>query len=843
MLNDLRHGLRVLLQAKVWTAVVVLSLALGIGANAALFSAVNALLLRELPVREPDSLVRLRIAFAERNDMAIGSSDYGSSGTVDGQKVRASFSHPMFLQLRTANQTLDDLFACAPMGRINVVADGTAGIANAFISSGNYYEVLGVNALVGRTIVPADDDSAAAPVAVISHQYWKSRFASDPQVVGKVVTARGVPVTIVGVLPTDFTGVQRTTGTAPDIAFPLALDAQLSPATGAGQQRLKAAASWWLQMMGRLKPGVSSGQVQGNLAGVFQAEARAGMDAHLASLPETERFSARNRNRTQVPRLLVEGGHRGIYDATPEDLRSVTTLGLVVGIILLIVCANVANLLLSRATMREKEISIRLSSGATRGRLIRQLMTESLLLAVIGGGIGVLFGYWGAQLLPGELGAAASLEWRVLMFALLVTTTAGIVFGIAPALRATSMNISTTLKENSRGVAASRTLLSRGLVVVQVALSLLLLVGAGLLLRTVQNLRHADVGFNRENLVLFQVDPQMIRYEPRQFGALYGELIDRVRAVPGVIGVTFSNNGLLTGSQSSTDIFVDGRQSDGPTNINRLTVGPGFFETIGMPLLTGRAFETRDGANAPKVIVINQAAAEKLFPNANPLGRRFGESFEKSNELEVIGVIRDAKYSSVRSEAPPTVYVPFAQGRQTDVVFEVRTALEPANVIPGIRQNVAQLHPNLPLINVSTQTEQIEGRLEQERLFAQAYAVFGGLALTVAGVGLFGLMSYSVTKRTKEMGIRLAIGAAKSDVLWLVLRDSLMLVGVGIAIGLVGVVAAGGVLSSLLYGITPTDSATILVASAVMLSVSALAGYLPARRAARVDPMTALRYE
>jgi predicted permease len=691
MLRDLRYGVRALLQAKGWTGVVVLSLALGIGATAAIFSAINNLLLQKLPVRNPDTLVRLRVA--GKNDMVTNSSDYGSSQPIDGQNVRTTFSYPMFLELRDANRTMTDLFACAPSGRMNVVVDGTADVATSFVSSGNYYSVLGVTAVLGRTITPADDQPAAPPVAVISHRFWKSRFAGDPTVVGKIIRIANIPITIVGVLPPQFIGVQRTIAEASDVGLPLVLTSQLNNELSADQQRLKQPTYWWLQIMGRLKPGVTAAQVRGNLAGVFQHEAQAGLGAYLASLPDEKRLTSDNQNRAAVPNLVVDAGARGLFDPTPADVLAVRILSVVVVLVLLIVCANVANLLLSRSSVRQKEVSIRLSMGATRGRLIRQLLTESVLLASMGGALGILVGNWGTRLLPRALGQFHPLDWRVLVFVLAVTTSTGIVFGIAPALRATSVDLTSALNENSRSMARSRGALSKVLLIAQVAISLMLLIGAGLFLRTVQNLRRENVGFNPQNLVVFQVNPRLIQYDPGSFSALYQRIIDRLEAVPGLRAVTFSHVGLLAGSENSTNIFVQGRayppgRANNNNNIDRLVVWDNFFETMGMPLLAGRGFRAADDQGAPKVAVINESAARKYFPNENPLGRRFGSNRETSGQIEIVGVLRDAKYVNVRDPAPPTMYVPYLQNSSVSAVFEVRIAGDPAAAMEGIRRAV-----------------------------------------------------------------------------------------------------------------------------------------------------------
>ena len=844
MLRDIRHAARMLLQAKGWTTVVVLSLALGIGANTALFSAVNGLLLRTLSVRDAESLVRLR--WSGKNDMVTSSSDYGFSGTDEnGRNVRATFSYPMFRQFVTDNRTMTDLFACAPFGRVSVVVDGQPDIANSFISTGNYYRVLGVNAMLGRTIVPDDDRPEAPPVAVLSARYWRSRLGSNPNAVGKVIRINNVPVTVVGVLAPEFTGIQQTVQDGHDVGVPLALDGQLSTGTTEQNRRVNKPTYWWLQVMGRLKPGTTAAQVQANLEGVFQQTARAGLNEYLASISDSERGTMRNRNRTEVPRLRVDSGAHGVYDVNSTDKRAVTILGVVVILVLLIVCANVANLLLSRATARRKELSVRLSLGATRPRLIRQLLTESLLLASLGGVLGIFVGYWGQRLLPGPPGQATGLDWRILAFVLAITGLTGLIFGVAPAFRATGMSVNTALKENSRSVVGSRSVLSRVLLIVQVAISLVLLVGAGLFLRTLNNLRNVDVGFDARNLVLFRVNPQLNRYDEQRTRRLYAELTESLAAAPGVKAVTGSNPALLSGSVNGTGIFVQGRTYtlDAKVDINRLVVLPNFFDVMGIPLLTGRQFTERDDDKAPKVVMLNSAAVRKYFPDENPIGRRIGGSPEENATMEIVGIVRDVKYNSVRDEVPPTMYVPYRQTSGGGVMLEVRTAGDPVSAMGGIREAVRRIDPNLPIMDMSTQMEQIERRFLQEKLFAQANAFFGGLAVLLAAVGLFGLMSYSVARRTNEIGIRMALGARSQDVLTLVMRESMTLVIVGIVIGLAVALGASRLVKTLLFGLAPTDVFSLMTAILVMIAVSAFAGYLPARRASRVDPMVALHQE
>jgi predicted permease len=608
--------------------------------------------------------------------------------------------------------------------------------------------------------------------------------------------------------------------------------------------RLQAPTNWWVQIAGRLKPGVTAAQVEANLATVFRTTARAGFDSMLASLPPEGRSNSRFQNRTDIPNLRVDSGARGIYDVNVSDERAVTILSVVVVLVLLIVCANVANLLLSRAATRQKEISVRLSLGATRWRLVRQLLTESVLLASIGGALGILIAKWSSHLLPGAAGQATMIDWRVLWFVLAITGVTGIVFGIAPALRATSLNVSAALKETSRSIAGSRSMLTRALLVLQVGVSLVLLIAASLFLRTLNNLQHVDVGFNIQNLVVFRVNPALNRYDDKKANTLIEDITTRLKAVPGVRAVGVSSVPLLANSVSSTGIFRQGRtyaprQSDG---INVLQVSADYFKTMEMPLVNGRGFTERDNQAAPKVVIINETAARKYFANENPMGQRFGTSAEQSGDLEIVGVLRDTKYDSVRDNVPPTMFVPSLQGRPA-TVFQVRTAADPAPFVSSMREAVRQVDPDLPLMDLSTQAEQIDKNLQQERVFAQAYAMFGALAMLIASIGLFGLMSYSVARRTNEIGIRMALGADSRHVLRLVMGESMTLVLLGIVVGLAAALAAGRLVTALLFGLAATDAVSLVAATAVMLIVSSIAAYLPARRAARVDPLVALHYE
>jgi predicted permease len=848
MRQDLRQAFRLLVQNTGWTIVVVLSIALGIGANTALFAAANGLLLQSIAVDRPETLVRLK--YVGRNDMGNDFSDYGFSGKdASGRDIRSTFPYPIVQRFQTIGlETMSGVAAGAPVDQVNLVVDGHAELARAYVASGNFYQVLGVGPLIGRTLQPADDAPSASPVAVISEGYWKRRFGGSASALGKVVHANNAPVTIVGVTPAGFSGIQQAVGTAPDVTLPLALEPMIDDI-----QALDKPTAWWLQVIGRLKPGVTAAQVQGSLDGVFQATARADWTAMVAALPEQQRSSSRYRARTEVPHLRVDSARHGVYDARTNDRQSIMILTVVVAMLLLLVCENVANLLLSRAAARRKELSVRLSLGASRARLIRQLLTESVVLAAVGGASGLLVGYWSRSLLPIAAGNAA-FDWRLFTFVSVLTLVTGILFGIAPAFRATQLDVSSALKESSRTATGARSRLSRALLVAQVALALALLVGAGLFLRTLWNLQRVDVGFDTANLMMFRVNPELNHYDNARSLGLYDEMLRRIAAVPGVRQVSLSQPALLSGAVSGTDIFIErhtyttGGSFDSPlptgNNMHQVRVSPGFFQTFGIPLVAGRALSDLDGEHAPRVVVINETAARKYFaPGENPIGMRFGNAIEKRTDIEIVGIVRDVKYNSLRDAAPPTMYVPLAQRCCPGVTFEVRTAADPATLVPSIRETVRAIDPNLPLANITTQAEQVERRLAQEKLLARAYLLFGLLALALAAIGLFGVMSYSVARRTNEIGVRMALGAGRADVVGLVMRESMTMVAAGVAVGVAGALAAGRFVAALLFGLTATDPATLLAATAVMVIVSAVAGYLPARRAARVDPMVALRYE
>jgi predicted permease len=846
LVQDLRYGLRMLLKNPGFTAVAVVSLALGIGANTALFSLIDEVLLKMLPVKKPAELVLFNWLSGPRG-MARGINGSAHTDPATGLRTCTSFSYLTFERFRDSSETLSDVFAFAPLEQLNVNVDSQAEVAKGQLVSGGYYSGLGVRAMLGRAISAGDDQAGASPVAVITHSYWQRRFALDPGVVGKSINVNNVPFTIIGVTGPEFSGTLQV-GESPDLSIPVAMEPLVSP----DDHNLNEPWFWWLRVMGRLKQGVTEEQARASLEGTFQQSALEGWLAAQARM--RARGQAVGQEPRDVPMLRLSPGGQGLTDSRRAYSQPLTILMIVVGLVLLIACANVANLLLARAATRQKEIAVRLAMGASRFRVIRQLLTESVLLAILGGALGVLFAYWGKDILlalrpwgGGPLALDLRLDPRVLGFTAAVCLLTGILFGLAPALRATRVDLTPALKENARSLSGgSRPLLSKALIVAQVAMSLLLLIGAGLFVGTLRNLQGVDFGFNGENLLLFRVDARLSGYEGDRMANLYQQLIGRIEAVPGVRSATISRHPLLSGSARTAGISLQGNarrpNEDDYVYIN--TVAANFFETMEMPILLGRSLSPRDDAHAPKVAVINQTMAGKYFGEENPIGRRFGLGGpETSGQIEIVGVARDAKYTDLRQETPPTAYTPHQQETPGQVNFAVRTSGDPDALAASIREAVREVDRNLPLFDLKTQTQQAAESLVQERLFATLSTFFGLLALVLASIGLYGVMSYSVARRTNEIGIRMALGAQRRDVISLVLRETLLLVSIGLLIGLGAALATTRLISSLLFGLTPNDPVTIALAALLLIAVATAAGYLPARRGSRVDPMVALRHE
>jgi predicted permease len=853
--QDLRYGARMLLKNPGLTLAVALSLALGIGANTVVFSLLDAVLLKTLPVKEPERLVLFRWLSGEKKVWTSTSSEWKRErDEATGLETGTSFSYPAFEHFRANNQSLSETFAFVyAMANLNI--DGQAETASGQLISGNYFAGLGLPVLVGRTFTNDDDKASADPAAVISYKYWRRRFGGDPAVVGKTIYIGNTPVTIVGVAPPEFYGTSNI-GKAADFWVPLALTPKVMLQRFYQMDNPK---SCWLNIMGRLKPGVNARQAQ--------AELDLEMRQHAAELQKSFK------DQRDIPRLDLDPGGQGLMQARRQFSEPLRMLMIIVGLVLAVACLNVANLLLSRAATRRKEIAVRLAAGASRLRLIRQLLTESLLLAVLGGALGLAFAYWGRDVLVALRPLAATLpdlklDLRVLGFTTAVTILTGILFGLAPALRATKVDLTFTLKDGAGQTGYSRSRLSKGLVIAQVAMSLVLLIGAGLFVRTLRNLARIDLGFNRKNLLLFSVNPGAIGYKNERLANLYQQLLERIETTPGVRSATASDFTPLSGSSTSS-FCMPGYTPKPGENLSYLSVAANYFETMEMPILQGRGLSShdieplisamatiqnsvgkppKDFVEPRRVAVINQAMARKYFSNVDPIGRRFSFSLPcKDGEgIEIVGVVRDAKYGGLKWEILPVAYVAYVNpsfGAPPGMTFTVRTAGDPVEMTAAIRKATQEVEPRLPLYGIQTQDAQIAQLVTQERLFASLSSFFGLLALVLVAIGLYGVMSYTVARRTHEIGVRMALGAQAADVLRLVMRETLCLALAGVALGVPAALVATRWIESQLFGLTPHDPMTITMVMLSLMAVMALAGYLPARKAARVDPLVALRCE
>ncbi len=947
--QDVRFGLRMLLKSPAFTAVAVLTLAFGIGANTAIFSLIDAVMLRSLPVENPAQLVVLKWSARKAPNldgmMISGDCPTDMTKRIAENPTGCSFSEPMYREIARAN-IFSGTAAFANTGRLDLAGNGAPSVINGQLVSGDFFHTMGLRAVAGRLIDTSDDTAAAAPVTVLNYGYWQSAFGGSREVIGRTIELNAVAFTIVGVVEQQFTGI--TPGSDYDVWLPLFAAPKINRLQGplGAQDRQSDVANWWLTIVGRMKPGTPLAQSQAMVSGIFRNEVLHGAvpmlhGSQIASVPVMRLGtpllagsapapgpmpaatpmqpgsgnaaiqihgemggappqSAGNGNARfglPAPRAAPAGGaHAAETPSVPKTLSTeddnpqvtlvsaqtglvgtrarysdpLYVLMLAVGIILSIACANVAGLMLARAAARQKEMAVRLALGAGRTRIVRQLLTESVMLSVLGGVLGILFAYWGAHTVISfvssnqtrPLGFATGVDLRMLGFTAAVSLFTGILFGVAPAFRSARIDLTPTLKEGEGSSAGSGH--SRGrwfsagnaLVVAQVALAVVVLVGAGLLVRTLQNLRSVDMGFDAHNILIFGIDPTLAGYKGAQADNLYRDLQGRLAETPGVKSASYLMMPLLSNGLMITVFHWPGTPEDQTSESDMLDVGPNFFETLHIPFLAGREFSAADfelatanggdkPTSAPTPVIVNQAFVQKYLGKENPIGKAYGAAAAgpfagPTPGYEIVGVVRDAKYNDLRREIHPMMYQPHHVGVAT---FELRTAADPQALLPAIREVVGQVDANLPLFNVTTQSHQIDRLLFQERLVARLAGFFGVLALVLACIGLYGLLSYEVSRRTREIGIRIALGAQPERVLRLVLWHGIALAMVGAAVGIGVSLGVTRYLASMLFNVRASDPWTMGAVAVVLGLVALAACYIPARRATRVDPMVALRYE
>jgi predicted permease len=842
--RDLKYTYRTLARAPGFTAVAVLTLALGIGANTAIFSLLDQVLLRLLPVKDPQQLVLL----------TMKGRHYGSNWGGN------AISHPMFRDFRDHNEVFSDMFCRFPTSASLSFGQQSERVFVELVS-GSYFSTLGVVPAMGRILTPEDDVVPSGhPFVVLNYNFWKTRFAGDPQVVGRTLNLNNYKMTVVGVAQAGFDGVEL--GFSPKIFIPIMMQPQI--VVGNPEDMLKTRRTRWVNTFGRLKPGIS------------QQQAKAALQPFMHSMLEMEvqqkefnRASKYDRDEFLECSIDVLPGSQGRSYTRRQLTTPLWVLMATTGVVLLIACANLANLMLVRGSGRVKEIAVRLAMGATRPRIIGQLLIESLSLSVLGGITGLAVAFWADRALmkiylpsdSGGMNISSAPDLRILLFNLAVTLLTGIIFGLVPALQTTKPNIAGTLKDQAGAVVGGggNHRLRKGLVVVQVTLSLLLLVGAGLFVRSLANLRNLGPGFSPERLVAFQIDPSLNGFTPERLRIFYPQLSDALSSIPGVRSVGLASMRILEDNEWDSGMSVEGftpAKPDEHAEPYMNAIGPNYFATLGVPIIEGRDFTINDrhivkhGPEewnwAPTTVMINEKFAQKYFTGRNPIGLHlgFGTDPGTPTDMEVIGVVKDFKYTNLRDEIPVQAYIPYLGDRFLGgMTIYVRTTGDANQLMSTVRSTVRDKDPDVPIYAMRTTEVTINESLSTERMIASLSAVFGFLATLLAVIGLYGVMAYTVAQRTREVGIRIALGAARGKVIWLVMREVLLLVAIGVIAGVTASLALTRVVQSQLFGLTPHDPLTLGLATAALALVACAAGYIPALRASRLDPMVALRYE
>ena len=881
--QDLRFAVRMLRKSPGFTTVTILTLALGIGANTAIFSFVDAVLLRALPVKDPQQLVVFNWS-ARAKPKLKGHSDYGDCADQAGIGD-CSFSIPFFKTVRAQSNSFSGVAAFAGPFPVDLSGNGDASMARGLYVSGDFFSTLGVNTFIGRPLALSDDSPSAPPAVVLNYAYWVRALGADHSAVGRTVRLDNTTATIVGVADPNFTNL--TPGKLVDFFMPFSLADTVRGEWYRNRDRLSDPANWWVVMLGRLKPGVSLGQAQAAAATIFGNET-----LHSAS-PVLKSEDA--------PALTLVPAQARLNGETTQIASALYVTMVIVAFILLIACANVAGLTVARSARRQKEMGVRLALGAGRARIVRQLLTESVLLSCAGGGLGVLVAIWGVDAIAKLLSSASDQpfpfivapDWRVLTFTLAITFATGILFGLAPALRGSRVDLTPALKESASSLLGTAAHTGRwfrlgdALVVAQVTLSIVVLIGAGLLVRTLRNLHSINPGFDPQNILLFGINPNLAGYTDQQTQNLYANLQQRFAALPGVLSVSYSEDALLSGGWGADSVHIDGAPPKQYANTGKLPVGMNFFSTMRIPMLAGRNFASADFAaaaatnaaekardaaaekakaspsaptpasptaldeayyhSAPMPLIVNEAFARTYLANQNPIGLHMSDAPRGDAEVPnpgpgytIIGVVGDTKYAQLRRETAPIMFLPLLSN---EAHFELRIAKNPTALVKSVREIISQAGDNLPLNGVRTQTEQIDQILFQERLMARLSSCFGALALVLACIGLYGLLSYEVARRLREIGIRLALGAQQRNLLRLVVGQGILLALIGAVIGIAAALGVTRFMASMLFGIKATDPATFIGVTIMLIVVALAACYIPARRAMKVDPTVALRYE